>query len=174
MTDKTTRDIVLGFILMGLALLGIFVLIPFGIVVPGEIEIQALAPDFWPLIITVGLGIAGAIVVVQGVVERRTGIPLPIAGEDVEEPAGEDSSTGMTVARLGTAMAALFVYYFSIRYGGVIVSSFTAIIVFTLLAGERRLRLILPIAVILPVFLYYFFSFVANVPMPLGVFESWR
>ncbi len=40
--------------------------------------------------------------------------------------------------------------------------------------GETRWRLIVLIAIILPAVLYAFFVYVANVPMPLGLFEQFR
>ena len=50
------------------------------------------------------------------------------------------------------------------------------VLIFTLMlfAGERRYMLALSIAVVTPLVLYFFFVHVANIPIPLGVFESLR
>ncbi len=46
-----------------------------------------------------------------------------------------------------------------------------AVVVFTALHGETRIQYYVPVAILGPVALYYFFLKVALVPMPLGVFE---
>ena len=38
-------------------------------------------------------------------------------------------------------------------------------------AGERRYRFFVPVAVLLPIVLYYFFTKIAAIPIPLGFFE---
>jgi hypothetical protein len=42
-----------------------------------------------------------------------------------------------------------------------------------LLGGERRPVLIVAITVILPVALFLFFRYVANVSIPMGIFGDW-
>ena len=40
------------------------------------------------------------------------------------------------------------------------------------LHGERRLAVLVPVSIGLPIALYLFFLKVANTPMPLGIFED--
>jgi len=40
--------------------------------------------------------------------------------------------------------------------------------------GEKRWWLIILLAAGLPLLLFFFFNNVANIPLPLGVFERWR
>ena len=68
------------------------------------------------------------------------------------------------------AVINFFVYYLLIDWLGMVLASVIAVIVFVLMCGERRYKIMLPVAMILPVGLYYFFLKVASIPMPLGIF----
>ncbi len=157
-------DLVIGSGVVVLALLGLLTIIPSGVVVPGGIDIAALSPDFWPKIVMIGLVIAGAIVLFQGV--------YPAA--DANNSAGDDESLSFGVAslKLVTAILSVFVYYFAITHLGIVISSCIVLLGLMMLGGERRVVILLPTAIILPVLLYYFFTYVANVPLPLGMFQS--
>lgn len=155
-------DLVIGSGVVGLSLLGLLVIIPAGIVLPGGIEIAALSPDFWPQLVMMGLAVAGAIVLFQGIFPGGTG---PRESEE------ESLSFGIASLKLVTAILAVFVYYFAITYLGIVLSSCIMLVGLMMLGGERRLAILLPTAVILPVLLFYFFTYVANVPLPLGMFQ---
>lgn len=178
MSESKAHDIAVGTALVVLALLGVFVVIPAGIVMPGDIDIRALAPNFWPLIIMVSLALAGAVLIVQGLMKGRLGLGArqePEAFGDSEELAdvGENLPLGAQLAKVGAAVMVLFVYYAVIQLIGIVAASVAAVVVFMLLGGERRLKIVVPIALILPSVLYYFFTYIAKVPMPLGLFETW-
>ena len=68
-------------------------------------------------------------------------------------------------------MVGLIVYYGLVLPLGIVISSMLALSGFALIYGERRLKIILPLSVLLPVGLYYFFVKIANIPMPLGLFN---
>lgn len=156
-------DLIIGSGVVALALLGLLAIIPSGVVLPGGVDIAALSPDFWPQIVMICLAIAGAIVLFQGM--------FP-AGNRTDEGEGESLSFGIASLKLVTAILAVFVYYFAITHLGIVVSSCVVLLGLMLLGGERRLKILLPTALILPVLLYYFFTYVANVPLPLGMFQS--
>ena len=69
------------------------------------------------------------------------------------------------------AVINFYIYYLLIDWIGMVLASIIAVIVFVLKCGERRYKIMLPIAVLLPIGLYYFFLKVANIPMPLGIFS---
>lgn len=175
MTSHQTHDFLIGLILVIVAIVGFFITIPAGIVSPGQIDIVALSPSFWPRIIVAGLGLAGATILLQGLFSsRRNKAPLlrcPIdwKGEKEQRDEGFKSIFKVVICIVG-----LFAYYFAILKIGIILASTIIIVLFTLLGGERRLPLQLTIAIALPVLLYYFFTYAANIPLPLGMFESWR
>jgi len=147
-----------------------FWLIPAGVDSPANVAHLSLAPDFWPRIIAVVLALTGLLLMLN-----------PGAAAVDESPSHESprespapSSTGMRVLRLGVVLAMLFGFYALIPYAGMVVPGMAFIFALTGFAGERRWRLMATVAVAVPLLLYLFFTQVAGVPIPLGVFESLR
>ena len=64
----------------------------------------------------------------------------------------------------------MFIYQQSIDSLGIVATSAVAILLMTTLSGYRNWKVIIPVAALLPVGLYYFFLKVAHIPMPLGIF----
>lgn len=161
------KDIGLGVFLTAVSLLVLFWLIPVGIQSPGEITEVALAPAFWPQIIVVGLAVLSGVVAAQGVVRLRR---IRQGVEERGPPVGRNVLGNVKVV---VAIALLFAYYWIMTWGGIVVPSMLAIVVFTALHGERRIHYYGPLGVVFSLALYYFFLKVARVPMPLGIFEGW-
>ncbi len=166
MTKESRSDFILGIIIIALAIIGTFVFIPWGIVLPDDIETRALSPDFWPLAIMILLGISGFALTLQA---RFAVSPMPDEEEQAKmRPFGEG------LLRVGLLVIWLLGMYFLIPHVGMAVSCAITFIAMTLFAGERRWKYIIPIAVLLPLLLYLFFVYVASVPLPVGVFEAWK
>lgn len=158
---KTTlnNDFILGIALFVLALLAIFVIIPAGIDSPGDVNIRALAPDFWPNIVMTFLAIIGLIIAIQGYATgKKTTQKTPIHTR---------------YWRAVSAIILLFIYYWLLQTLGFVIASCIALLAFCLLAGERRLYYVLPLAILLPLLLFYFFTHIATVAIPLGISEDW-
>ena len=165
MTRFNKSDIAIGAGVIALALLGILVLVPAGIILPGGIDIAALSPSFWPKLVLIGLAIAGVIILFQGF--------FPSANQSAEDEIGEFTLPWpVVVLKLVISVTVLFSYYFAIEQFGIVVSSIATLVALMLLGGEKRMTVLLPVAIVLPVLLYYFFTYVANVPLPMGMFES--
>jgi putative tricarboxylic transport membrane protein len=165
------REVAFGIAAAAIAAIGWFVVIPLGIEVPQNIKITALSPDFWPRIVMAILAIAGAVIAIQAFFESR--------GADPENAPANDEETvehppAVLAGRVIFALALLFVFYAGIFQLGIVVCSALIIVVFTFVLGQRQWKYILPLAVALPLVLYFFFVHVAQVPMPLGVFEVLR
>ena len=166
MASQARSDFILGLVIIALAVAGTFVFIPNGIVLPDDIETRALSPDFWPLTIMILLGISGIALLLQA---RLAGSPEADEREQaMMRPFGEG------LFRVGLLIIWLLLMYLLIPQLGMAVSCAITFIAMTIFAGERRWKYILPIAVILPLVLYLFFVYVANVPLPVGVFEAWK
>lgn len=162
--SEAYKDIGLGLVLFIAALAMHFWGIPAGVDSPGSIANRALAPAFWPRIIVVALGLFSLVIAAQGaMLAWRIGRGLEEAAVRAPHPAG--------TIKVIVAIALLFVYVWSLDWGGLVVPSMVAIVVFTALHGETRIQYYIPVAILGPVALYYFFLKVALVPMPLGVFE---
>jgi len=161
------KDIGLGVFLTAVSLIVLFWLIPVGIQSPGNIKEAVLAPAFWPQIIVAGLVVLGGVLAAQGVLCLRR------IRQGVEERAPPVGRNVLGNVKAVAAIALLFAYYWSMIWGGIVVPSILAIIVYTALHGERRIHYYGPLGIVFTLALYYFFLKVAQVPMPLGIFEGW-
>jgi putative tricarboxylic transport membrane protein len=163
-------DAILGVVLTLGSLLMFFVIIPISVQLPRSNKVLALSPDFWIKIIVWLTLFLGVFLIYQGLRDAKQAM-----SEEVKEAVLARLSHHHPIRRsifMGSiAVANLFLYYFLIQWFGMVLASFIAVVTFTLLCGERRLKIMLPLAVLLPVGLYYFFLKVASIPMPLGIFE---
>lgn len=140
-----------------------FILIPQGIVVPSNIQHFTTSPAFWPNIITVIIAIMGLLLVLQNSDVEDTEVEL------------EDHTSWKTRApRLLIILSMLFAFYFSIEKFGMVAPAMLLILILMLFAGYRRWSLILLFSILVPTALYFFFTHVANIPIPLGIFETLR
>ena len=164
--SSTTRrvqvtDLVVGVVTTAFGCFSLFALIPLGVEDPGSINVRALGPAFWPSIVS-GLLIAmGVIITVQAA--RR------LQADNTDEEAGG----GFATMRWLAALVLLAGLYVGLHILGMVLASMIALAAFMLLGGERRALLIAIISLALPLVLFVFFRYVANVVIPLGVLEPW-
>lgn len=151
-----TRQQMIGVIVVLLGVTIFFLIIPFGIVKPRTIEIAALAPDFWPKIIAV-------IIVVNGILLTFT------KGNPDEEVINDWK---IRFPRLMMTFGCLLLFYFVIPTLGMVVPATALIFGLMLFAGDQHWIKMTVLSIIPPVLLYIFFVYIANMPIPLGVFES--
>ena len=152
---------------IGVLLIGIlvfFVLIPYGIDQPDNVRHTALAPNFWPKIIAVIIALMGLLLAVKpgGKIGSETG-----SEDDVARWA-------QRLPGLAVSLGSLFAFYFLIPSLGMVATGAALVFGLMLFAGERRWRLGVAVALGIPILLYVFFTHVASIPIPLGVFESLR
>lgn len=162
-------DLTIGGATVAFACLALFVLVPFGVEDPGEIDILALGPAFWPSIISVFILLMGAVVGVQGLRRLR-------AGRAAEEEDQRSLATALSEYALGRwlgALALLAAFYALLEPLGMVIASMQAMVVLMFLGGERRPALLAILPVALPFALFLFFRYAANVVIPLGFLESW-
>jgi putative tricarboxylic transport membrane protein len=162
-------DAILGALLIFISGLLLAVLIPLGVQVPKSNKVLALAPDFWINIIVWTTLALGVYILMKGIVRLRSDLD-PDEVSAIEEETAHRYPFSRAVLGVLAAIAGLFVYLILIHWIGMVAASTIAFIGFVLLGGERRLRIALPLATLLPVGLYYFFLKVAGIPMPLGIF----
>ena len=162
-------DAILGAVLVFVCGLLLSVIIPLGVQLPKSNKVLALSPDFWIKIIVWTTLALGVNILIRGIRKSRLEMtPDEVAA--VEEDLEHRHPMNRAILSAVTAIAGLFVYFFLIKWIGMVAASILAMIGFTLLCGERRYKIALPLAVLLPVGLYYFFLKVASIPMPLGIF----
>lgn len=152
-------DLTLGITMILLAGVLWFLLIPNGVVVPGGIENFYQAPDFWVKVITIGIFLTGLLLSIKGDL-RPLNDPqalLPVMPK---------------ILRLSSGIVIFFAYYILLDKIGIIVGSAIAIFAVALIYGERRFQYVLPISILLPVGLYFFFLKIASIPLPVGILEG--
>ena len=162
MTLKKERFI--GLAVAALGLLTLFVLIPIGIDSPDYVEVLALAPEFWPIIVGCLFTLSGIFMAVRPFEEK----------EDDEEGAPEPVPWLERLPKLALVLGCLFIFYFAAPYLGFVVPAFVLTLILAWFAEERRWHTLILVAIIPPVLLYVFFVFIANIPIPLGYFEFVR
>lgn len=173
------RDILSGAVVALFAVTGLFYLVPVGVKSPPNINVPALAPEFWPTIILwLMLGFA-IFILVQGVIAFMRPSMKLVKDESALEKADDtaagrvgETSFAVRILRTLAAIGLLFAYQALIEIIGMLTASILACLAFTILSGERRYQMFVPVAVLLPIILYYFFTKVAAIPIPLGIFEA--
>jgi len=163
-------DAILGAVISAGSLLMLLVIIPISVQVPKSNKVLALSPDFWIKIIVWFSLFIGAYLFIQGLKTAKEELTEDQVAA-IENIKNHHHPMGRSVLMAMLAIANLFVYYFLIDWLGMILASSISVVTFAVLCGERRYKIILPIAAFLPTGLYYFFLKVASIPMPLGIFE---
>ncbi|WP_274425277.1 tripartite tricarboxylate transporter TctB family protein [Chelativorans sp. YIM 93263] len=150
-------EIGIGVVTAVLALLILFVAIPFGIVTPKNVRSLVLSPTFWPTILGIALFLIGASLAVRAY--------FGFGRAAVKEFPSFDRAS---LLRLAAFIGVIVFYYILIAPLGMVWASMLAFaaILYVTRAGERLTGLICAIA--LPLLLYAFFFHVAGVPIPQG------
>ncbi len=179
MIEDTNRDIWIGGATIAIAGFGWFVVIPIGVDVPSSVKILALSPDFWPRIIMGMMAACGLVVMAQGYLASQSDDnALQSEPDDAAEPALADNivhfETRGQFVRVAMAFAGLFAFYFAVPYIGVVIGAMIIILLSTRFLGVKSWLRSGLLAVIMPVALYFFFTEVAQIPIPLGLFEEMR
>lgn len=156
------NDLILAAVTVAFALLAMFVLIPKGVEDPGQINVMALGPSFWPFVISLFICLMGLLVGGQALHRYRQANAAP-----------SETTEGFALLRWVGALALLAGYYLLLDWLGMVVTSVLALFAFTILGGERRAWLIALISLVLPIALFLFFRYVANVAIPMGIFGDW-
>lgn len=173
MRPEDVADLVVAGVIIAFACLALFVLIPAGIEHPGSIDVLALGPAFWPSVICGFLGLMGLIVGVQALRRVRATRGAAVSDQDDQRDASavEAEAAGFAPVRWVAALVLLAAYYYGLDSLGMVLTSMLALGWFMILGGERRPAMVLVLSLGVPLALFLFFRYVANVFIPLGVFE---
>lgn len=152
------RDLLAGVSILLIGILLVGVLIPFGVDEPGSVEFAALAPSYYPRFVGIAMILLGLAITVRSIYR-------PVADELFEIP------ESVLVYKAVCAIAIMFATALFVPTAGFVLVGSAALLALMLLAGERN-PVIIAIAVIgLPLLLYFFFTKLANIPIPGGVLE---
>lgn len=160
MKQISKQNVLAGGLMLVTGLLIVFVLIPMGVVEPRKVKFAALSPSYYPRIVAVCLSVLGAAIIMKEFLQRSV--------TDDPELDRHPNAFGRTVLFFGV----LVFLALTVAKLGFILACAVSLFVAMLLAGERRLWLMALIAILLPLFLHFFFLKVAGVPIPAGVLTS--
>jgi len=159
---QTSRklDVTAGLLCIVLALLILFVAIPLGVQEPKKVKFVALSPSYYPRIVSYFLLCFGVLLGLRFFARRTEPAEVKVV------------FWRKRLAALLLIVVVLFLYYATLNYLGFVLSSCIALFTLMLIAGERKLWALISIPLVLPFALYYFFTHVANIPIPAGVLQS--
>ena len=133
----------------------ITVLIPEGIDAPKKVRYAALAPSYYPYIVSTILLLLGSVIIFRS------------RNETAEQP--DPNVHPQALKRLSKFIVLLAIFAASLEWAGFILSSTVALMTVLILAGEKRLFIIIANSLIIPILLYLFFYKIAGIPIPLGI-----
>jgi len=191
-------DISAGVLLAGIALLLLFVLIPYGVDAPRKVKFAALHPAYYPRIVAWCLLIFGCATIIVALRKIVSVSPdtttLDLTTPDITKKATRSSSTGTdtlsddsNTLQQGvkdktsrqqlfslSVLATVFVgVTFFLPTLGFPLTTGLALLGLMPLAGEWRIWVVITTAICLPMLLYLFFTKIANIPIPGGVLDPW-
>lgn len=158
---QRNRNLVSAVLMLAFGACVIWVLIPAGVAEPKKIKYAALSPSYYPRLVAVALMMLGAGVLLRTLTEARQNYQ-----------AAEDRHPQATPRIVGFFLILLF-FALTLKWLGFIVAATVAMFLALLLGGERRFWLTIPLAVLTPLLLYFFFLKIARIPIPLGILEPW-
>ena len=157
------KNMLSGLVMLGVGLLLLFVLIPLGVDTPKKIRYAALSPTYYPQIIALILCLIGAAIALQSWRAPKTSAPA----KALEEPV--TNTHPRAKIRIALFLGLLAFYAMALNSLGFVICGILVLAASLTLAGERRISIIAPIALLLPILLFLFFYKVAYVPVPNGI-----
>ena len=149
-----------GIAFLALGIVGLTILIPYGIESPASVQYRALSPSYWPNIVCVAVSIIGLVLVATSFFQNST-----------NDVASNGSGSRWQWLRPFIVMAVCIGLYFSLQTLGFVLTNIISMAILMLLGGERRIYLIAMVSVLTPLALYVFFTKATGVPIPAGVLE---
>lgn len=157
------REIIFAALTLLASALFAFVVIPAGVTTPASVKHLPLSPAFLPYVLTAGVGLFALIHLLEAIFAAH------IPGED-EASLGTHPRWKSRVLML---VGLLLVYLLLPDQLGMPVTAMLVTIALMAIGGERRPLILLGVGIGVPLLVYLFFAHVAQVPLPMGLFEDW-
>lgn len=177
---NSLTDLISGGMFAALALFLLLWLIPVGVAAPNKVKFAALHPAYYPRIVGFCMLGIGLLIVFSALLKRfRAASPeVMVRHPQWEEPQTEEAlansrSVGKRLFILTGVALLLFAYFWWLPTLGFVLMSSIALLTLMIIAGERKVQVLIPVAALLPIMLYLFFTKVANIPIPAGVLQPW-
>ena len=158
------REVGIGLCLIAVAACLAFVAIPLGVTRPTSVASLPLSPVFLPYLLSALIGVFAILHIIAAFTVPHP----PIANSD-------DGTAHPRWLLRGALVATLLLGYLMLpQFIGMLPTAIALTVTLMRLGGERRLLVLAAFGVLMPLVIYLFFVFVAQVPMPTGVFGDWR
>ena len=161
------KNLLAGVVFLAFGVLALTVLIPFGVQQPPSVQYRALSPSYWPNIVCGAISVIGLALILTALISGQ-------CDEQVSEddaPSPSDGTSSWLALRPFIALAICLALYFALEPLGFVLATAIAVAALMVLAGERRILIVLPVSVLVPLVLHLFFTKAASVPIPGGVLE---
>ena len=152
------KDILAASIFVFFGLLLILLLIPRGVVEPGNVELAILSPSYYPKIISYILILIGL-----GIFIKNFPNGFFEESEKIEKK---------YLFRILIIFITILTIVFFLPTFGIPLTSGIALLFLLMLGGERRPIIIFLVSTLVPLLIYLFFTKVAQIPIPNGLLES--
>ncbi|MGK7651884.1 tripartite tricarboxylate transporter TctB family protein [Roseovarius sp. B08] len=157
------REIVFAVLTILASVLFALFVIPAGVTSPASVKHLPLSPTFLPYVLTIGVGLFALIHLLEAIFAAH------IPGED-------DASLGTHPrwkSRVLMLVGLLALYLLMPERLGMPLTAIVVTIALMAIGGERRPLILLGVGIAVPLLVYLFFAHVAQVPLPMGLFEDW-
>ena len=152
------KDILAASVFVFFGLLLILLLIPRGVVEPGNVELAILSPSYYPKIISYILILIGL-----GIFIKNFPNGFFEESEKIEKK---------YLFRILIIFITILTIVFFLPTFGIPLTSGIALLFLLMLGGERRPVVVFLVSTLVPLLVYLFFTKVAQIPIPNGLLES--
>jgi len=158
MNISQRRDLVAGICFVVVACAILFLAIPYGVQEPKKVKFVALSPSYYPRLVCYCLLGFGLFLLLREIISSRK----------------DDAADVLADSRIKPLVFLLMVvifsfYYLTLPFLGFVLSSAIVLFILLLLAGDRNIISLVLIPLLLPISVYWFFTKVANIPIPSGI-----
>ncbi len=161
---RSRKDVLFGLGTVVATILFAAIVVPAGIVSPASVKALPLSPTFLPYVLSGLIGVFALICGIQALV--GSGVPKEINEEEFvlrrKWPLG-----------LLVAIVAGLAYYLLPEMIGMLPAAMLVTGFLVWFGGERGILVAVGVAIVLPLLVYLFFTKIAEVPLPQGMFEGW-
>ena len=157
-TKLIKKDILAASIFVFFGLLLILLLIPRGVVEPGNVVLAILSPSYYPKIVSYILILIGL-----GIFIKNFPNGFFEESEKIEKK---------YLFRILIIFITILTIVFFLPTFGIPLTSGIALLFLLMLGGERRPIIIFLVSTLVPLLIYLFFTKVAQIPIPNGLLES--
>ncbi len=159
------REMLIAGVLIVAAALFAAIVIPMGVVRPTSVKHLPLSPVFLPYVLALLVIVFAALHLIEAW----------IAPDAVASPPTEDDAIHPRwKLRIAVLFMCLVGYLLLPELLGMLATSIIVTVGLMVLAGERRLLVLLGVGLIMPLLVWLFFTEVAQVPLPSGFLGDWR